>query len=65
MEFEHYLADLAFGDLKEIIHEKYEDKLKEAKNRLCSKCVRGYPHYCHLLPINSDGSDCIYFEEKL
>lgn len=61
---ENNLANLAFGDLREVIHKKYPDKLKEAKTRLCSKCTRSYPYYCPLLPINSDGSDCIYFEEK-
>jgi len=44
------------------IIDRYGDKaVQEAETRLCDKCYRR--HYCRLIPICSDGSDCLYFGE--
>lgn len=52
---------------QEKIKEKYGDRIEEYTKLYCSNCVN--PSLCKtnvaipLLPVNSDGSLCIYFKE--
>lgn len=48
--------------MKSIILRKYGLKKVEAKQReLCDRCSR--KPRCPLLPLNSDGSDCVYADQ--
>jgi len=50
------------GKVREVIFEKFgEERIKEAKNRLCSKCSYGF---CFLMPLTTKGEDCPYFKPK-
>lgn len=44
-----------------IFDEFGEERIKEAKNRLCSKCFYGF---CFLMPLTTKGEDCPYFKLK-
>ncbi len=53
------------SQLQLMVLEKYQERVSEARARLCSNCAFLNSRQCqNLYPVTSDGGDCPYFSES-